>query len=81
MNKYGYKKGEMAMISSPRNPVKKNMNTLCKPSTHANKRDKIEAIGWCRNDTNCALDELLDGNLEDFEGLPDVGCSNLNVED
>ena len=67
MNKYGYKKGEMAMISSSRNPVKKHMDTLCKPSTHTNKARKGCPVGQHRLEVDCALDEILDGNLEDFE--------------
>lgn len=63
------------------NFVAKHMNTFCKPSRHANKRDKIEAVGQPRLEVERALDELLEGNLEDFEGLPDVGCSSIEIED
>lgn len=81
MNKYGYKKGEMAVISSSRNPVAKHMNQVCKPSTHANKAYKGYPVGLHRLEVDHALDELLDGNLEDFEGLPDVGCSSIEIEE
>ena len=68
-----------------KSPVAKHMNYVCKPSTHANKKDRLQAIGLHRLEVHHALDEILDGNLEDFEldseCLGDVGCSNLNVED
>lgn len=50
-----------------KNPVAKHMNTFCKPSTHANKAHKGYPVGLHRVEIDCALDELLEGNLEDFE--------------
>lgn len=67
------------------NPVAEHMNHVCKPSTHANKSDRLQAIGLHRLEVERALDEILDGNLEDFdadsESLGDISCSNLSVED